>query len=113
MYKEQFPPTHGKYLNDCFTRRIRLDPRTRVKVNITSFDGVLVAKGYNRIVPTWQGYFIEPDDDILFGNLEWNEHPAEGEESRHTLGLKIFSLTNPDKRRAPCCHRLANIFRLY
>ena len=80
-----------------------------MKVNVTSFDGVLVVKGYNRIVPTWQGYFVElEEEDILFGNhLEWNEQPAEGEESWHTPGLKIFSLTHPDKRRSPRAHRFA------
>ena len=108
VYQKQFPPTHGKYLNDCSTRRIGLDPHTRVKVNITSFYGVLVAKGYNRIVPTWRGFFVELDEgDIRCGNLEWNEQPAEGEESWHTPVLKIFSLTHPDKRRSLRAHRFA------
>ena len=101
-------PTHADYLHDCFTSRIGLDPRVRVKVDITTFDGVLVARGYNRIVPTWQGYFVElEEEDIIFDNLNWNDHSAEGEESWLSPGLKIFSLTHPDKRRSPRPHRFA------
>ena len=101
-------PPHANYLHDCFQSRIGLDPRARVKVDITSFDGVLVARGYNRIVPTWQGYFVElEEEDILFDNLTWNDHPAVGEESWLSPGLKIFLRTQPDKRRSPRPRRFA------
>ena len=75
--ERNFLPPHAEYLDDCFTNRIGLDPQTRTNVNITSFDNVLVAKGYTRIVPTWQGYFVELEkEDIIFGSLSPNKHPA-------------------------------------
>ena len=45
-------PPHADFLDDCFLKRIGLSPSSRQKVDITTFDGVLVAKGYNRIIPT-------------------------------------------------------------
>ena len=64
-------PEHADYLEDCFINRIGLSPNQRQEVNITAFDGVLVAKGFNRIVPTYQGYFIELEKkDIVTTRLE-------------------------------------------
>ena len=101
-------PKHANYMDNCFESRTGLDPHSRVEVNISTFDGVLVAKGYNRIVTTWQGYFVEMDDkDIVKDHLTWNAYPDEGEESLLSRGLKIFSLTRPDNRRWPRAHRFA------
>ena len=101
-------PPHAQYLNECFVKRIGLQPDERTEVDITTFDEVHVAKGYNRILPTWQGYFIELDEsDIIKDNLWWNESPEDGEESWICPGLKIFTLTKPDNRRTPQAHRFA------
>ena len=108
LYTTETQPPHADYLDVCFINRIGLSPRSKQKVNITSFDGVIVAKGYNRIVPTWQGYFIEVEkDDLVTTYLEPNEFPADGEKSWLCPGLKVFSLTRPDNRRSPRAHRFA------
>ena len=95
-------------MESCFRTRIGLDPNSRVQVNISSFDGVLVAKGYNRILTTWQGFFVEMDrNDVVFAHLTPNEYPEDGDESWLSPGLKVFSLTTPDNRRKPRAHRFA------
>ena len=69
---------------------------------------MLVARGYNRILPTWQGYFIElEEDDIVEDHLTRDEYPSDGEESWTTPGVKVFKLTRPDNRRTPRAHRFA------
>ena len=89
-----FRPEHADYLEDCFINRIGLSPNQPQEVSITSFDGVLVAKGYNRIVTTYQGYFIEIEkEDLETALLEPNESPANGEESWLSRGVKVFRLT--------------------
>ena len=45
-------PPHASFLHKCFQDKIGLQPTKRNEVNITTFDGVLTAKGFNRIVPT-------------------------------------------------------------
>ena len=85
-------PPHAQYLNECFVKRIGLQPDERTEVHITTFDEVHVGKDYNRILPTCQGYFIELDEsDIIKDNLWWNESPEDGEESWICPGLKIFN----------------------
>ena len=44
------PPPHADYMENCFRSRTSLDPTTRVEVSISTFDGVIVAKGYNRVI---------------------------------------------------------------
>ena len=39
-------PPHAEWLNGCFYDRIGLISEQRTEVNIMTFDGVLVAKGY-------------------------------------------------------------------
>ena len=75
-------PPHADYLNDCFIKQIGLPPCSRQKVDITTVGGVLVAKAYNKIVSTWQGYFIELEKkDLMMTKLEQNEYPSDGEKS--------------------------------
>ena len=101
-------PPHANYLDECFSNRIGLPVDSRQEVDITTFDGVLVAKGYNRILPTWQGYYIELEEkDLVKANLELNEFPALGQKSWLSPGLKVFRLTKPDNRRTPRAHRFA------
>ena len=63
-------PPHANWLHEKFLERINLQPTERTEVNITTFDGVFIATGYNRILPMWQGYFIELEEsDIYFGTV--------------------------------------------
>ena len=104
------PPDHAKYMESCFRSRIGLDPLSRKDVHINSFHGVLIATGYNRVIITWQGYFVEMEkEDIIFDHLTRNAYPDDGEESWLSPGLKIFSLTRPDNRRRPLAHRFSII----
>ena len=107
LHERQEPP-HAQYLHDCFRTRIGLPPEKRTEVEITTFDGVQVAKAYNRILATWQGYFIELEEhDIVKKDLMWTEHPGDGEEAWISPGLRIFKLIKPDNRRTPRAHRFA------
>ena len=104
----QSPPPHAEYMENCFRSRTNLDPTTRTEVTISTFDGVIVAKGYNRVVTTYQGFFVEMErDDIYFNHLINNDYPDDGEESWVSRGLKVFSLTQPDNRHRPRAHRFA------
>ena len=101
-------PPHANWLHKKFLERINLQPTERTEVNITTFDGVFIAKGYNRILPTWQGYFIELEEsDICWDRLQRNDFPADGEESWILPGIKVFKLTRPDNRKTPRPHRFA------
>ena len=101
-------PPHANWLHEKFLDRINLQPTERTEVNITTFDGVFIAKGYNRILPTWQGYFIELEEsDICWDDLLRNDFPADGEESWVSPGMKVFKLTKPDNRKTPRRHRFA------
>ena len=72
------------------------------------FDGELVAKAYNRIIPTYQGYFIElEENDIIWTYLQRDHFPAWGDDSWITPGLSVFRLSRPDTRRTPKPHRFA------
>ena len=101
-------PPHASLLHECFQKRIGLAPTVRNEVDITTFDNVIVAKGYNRILPTWQGYYIELEkDDLVWANLQPNESPAYGEESWVSPGLTVFTRLRPDTRCTPRPHRFA------
>ena len=101
-------PPHASLLHESFENRIGLVPTVRNEVDITTFDGVIIAKGYNRILPTWQGYYIELEkNDIVWANLQPNNSPAYGEESWVSPGLTVFTRLRPDTRRTPRPHRFA------
>ena len=103
-------PPHASFLHKCFQHRIGLQPTKRNEVSITTFDGVLIAKGFNRIVPTWQGYYIELEhNDVVWASLKLNQSSALGEESWTSPGLTVFTLTRPDNRRTPRRHRFARM----
>ena len=69
-------PPHASFLHECFQRRIGLSPNQRTNTTITSFDGEYIATGFNRVLPTYQGYYVELEhSDILWNNLEKLENP--------------------------------------
>ena len=101
-------PSHASFLHDSFRNRIGLEPTKRTEVDITNFDGVIVAKGYNRILPTWQGYYIELEKhDVVWASLRAKNSPSYGEECWVSQGLSVFSRIRPDTRRTPRPHRFA------
>ena len=101
-------PPHSTFLHDCFKDRIGISPFQRTLTTITSFDGIHIATGFNRILPTYQGYFVELEySDILWTNLNKLENPDYGEESWHSPGLSVFRHTQKDTRTIPPAHRFA------
>ena len=107
-HSQQTVPPHAEWLNGCFYDRIGLSPQDRAEVDILSFDGVLVARGYNRILPTWQGFFVELEkNDVMWKYLTRDEWPPDGKECYRTRGVQVFRLTRPDHRRTPLAHRFA------
>ena len=101
-------PEHADYLEDCFINRIGLLPNQRQEVSITTFEGVLVAKGFNRILPTYQGYFIELEKkDLVTTRLKAIESSVNGMDCWLCPGLSVFRLTQPDNRTSPRAHRFA------
>ena len=72
------------------------------------FDETLIAKGFDRVVTTWQGMVWEHSkDDICFGNLSKIEFTVDGIEAWRANGVSVFRLTKPDKRTKPRAHRFA------
>ena len=105
---DQVIPPHASFLHECFKRRIGISPHHRSHTTITSFDGEYIATGFNKILPTYQGYYVELDhSDILWANLEKLDTPDFGEESWHSPGLIVFRRTRKDTRTSPQAHRFA------
>ena len=105
---QQTLPPHEEWLNGSFYDRIGLRPEERTEVDILTFDGVLVARGYNRILPTWQGFFVELEEtDVMWKYLTRDNYPPDGEECWRSPGVQVFRLTRPDNRRTPRAHRFA------
>ena len=68
----------------------------------------LIAKGFQRVVITWQGmYWEHSKDDICFRNLNKVEYTEDGFECWKTDGVQIFRVTKPIKRNKPRAHRFA------
>ena len=87
-------PPHSTFLHNCFKDRIGISPFQRTLTNITSYDRTHIATGFNRILPTYQGYFVELEySDILCDNLSKLDNPDYGEESWQSPGLSVFCRT--------------------
>ena len=101
-------PPHTDFLHKCFRDRIGLSPYSRSLTTITSFDGTHIATGFNRILPTYQGYYVELEHaDILWKNLNLIENPDYGEECWHSPGLAVIRRKLRDARTTPQAHRFA------
>ena len=101
-------PDHFKNLNECFQEQIGVSMDLPQSLNIFNFDEKLIAKGYDRVVTTWQGMFWEHSrEDICFRNLRKDGYSVDGIESWKADGVQVFRLTKPDKRRKPRAHRFA------
>ena len=58
---------HFHWLQKCFTDCFSLPTEMYKRRKLISFDGVELAKGYNRVIATWQGFYYElRDEDINF-----------------------------------------------
>ena len=99
---------HLEFLFSCFREQIGIPMQSSQKREINNFDGVLIAKGFNRVVGTYQGLFWEIDhDDVAFWNLNPDLRHTPGVKSWSTKGVRVFKLTTPDKRTRPKQHRFA------
>ena len=62
--------THFDWLKKRFTDCFGLPTDMYKRRRLVSFDGVELAKGYTRVVATWQGLFFElKDEDINYQEL--------------------------------------------
>ena len=104
--EETDSPLHFKWLESEFKKRFQLPINIPQKKNIWSYDGTLIARGWNKIETTYQGMYFEIDEkDIAFGNLLREDRHDEIVLS--TRGVRIFSLKSPDTRSIPRPHRFA------
>ena len=107
---ERDRPFH--WLKKCFTDCFGLPTEMYKRRKLISFDGVELAKGYNRVVATWQGLFYEfRDEDINFRDLKPGFNTAQGISTLYTKGVTIFKLSRDDTRTTPRPHRFAVIPR--
>ena len=75
-------------------------------LNRFNFDETIIAKGFYRVVITWQGMFWEHSrEDICFKNLKKVEYTMEGFEGWKAKGVNVFRLTKRDNRAKPRAHR--------
>ena len=101
-------PDNIYYLNTCFQDQIGLPTDISQKMNIFNFDETLIAKGFDRVVTTYQGLFWEHSkDDICFRNLKKAQWSIDGLETWKAKGVNVFRLIKPDKRAKPRAHRFA------
>ena len=93
-----------KRFKDCFGLPTEMYKRR----TLFSFDGVELAKGYRRVVATWQGLYYElKDQDINFSGLHQDFNTAWGKSTLTTKGVTIFKLSRRDTRTNPRPHRFA------
>ena len=103
-------PKNFKYLKKCFMDQIGIDMENKQSRSIFNFDETLIAKGFERVVVTWQGMFWEySHDDISFRNLKKDQFPPEGFESWSAKGVKVLRVIKPCRRSKPFAHRFAVI----
>ena len=96
------------FLTNCFQEQIGVEMDEPQSLNIFNFDERLIAKGFDRVMITWQGVFWEHSrQDICFKNLRRVEYPEEGIVSWKANGVQVFQLTRPDERKKPRAHRFA------
>ena len=101
-------PEHFNWMREEFKKCFGLPTDSYKRRSIYSFDGVLLADGYNKVVPTWQGLYFElKGEDIAFGNLDRNFSTARGTTTWSTKGVEIFKLHREDLRTTPRPHRFA------
>ena len=107
---ENKSPVNISFLIECFQKQIGVPMNEPLSMNIFNFDETLIAKGFNRVVTTWQGMFWEHSkEDICFRNLTKVEYPVDGVEGWRAKGVSVFRLTKPDLRTRPRAHRFAVI----
>ena len=78
-YRKGLPakPKHFGYLEKKFINTFGLPIETGRMCTISSFDGVALAAGYEKVVITWQGmYFRLRAQDIFWGNLNRRDNPG-------------------------------------
>ena len=93
-----------KRFKDCFGLPTEMYKRR----SLFSFDGVELAKGYRRVVATWQGLYYElKDQDINFNGLHQDFNTAWGKSTLTTKGVTLFKLSRRDTRITPRPHRFA------
>ena len=103
-------PKNFEYLKKCFMDQIGIAMDCRQARSIFNFDETLIAKGFERVVVTWQGMFWEHShDDISFMNLKKDQFSTDGFESWSAKGVKVFRVTKPCRRSKPFAHRFAVI----
>ena len=103
-------PVHEAFLKKCFRDEFRLSTSKAQRKDILSFQGALVATGYERVVVTFQGMYYEiHKNDIVFKSLE--EKPSfDGSVKKWvTPGVTVFKAL--DENRAPTIkrHRFAMV----
>ena len=102
--------SHFDWLKKRFTDCLGLPTEMYKRRKLLSFDGVELAKGYNRVVATWQGLFYElREEDINYKVLKHDFNTVQGMTTLATKGVKLFKLSREDKRITPKPHRFAVI----
>ena len=100
--------SHFHWMKTRFMECFGLPTDMYKRRNLISFDGVILARGYNRVVATWQGLFYElKDEDINYKDLEPGFNTAQGCSTLTTKGVRIFKLSRADTRAIPRPHRFA------
>ena len=101
-------PSNIEYLHKSFQEQIGISMNKPQSRNIFNFDEMLIAKGFDRAVATFQGLFWEHSrEDICWKNLKRTEFPMDGVVCWKANGVQVFRLTRPDTRSKPRAHRFA------
>ena len=86
--EEEFEAKNLTFLKKCFQEQIGIPMNEGQTINIFNFDETLIAKGFDKVLTTWQGMFWQHSrEDICFRNLEKVEYTAEGVECWRANGV--------------------------
>ena len=101
-------PLHFHFLKEEFTKRFGLPVTSGKRRKISSFDGVVLANGYEEVVTTWQGMFFQlSGEDVAFENMSKYSTEKSSKVTYRTKGVTVFKLLTPDTKATPLPHRFA------
>ena len=99
---------HRGFLEDCFKRQIGLPINGRQTKNIYSFTNKLVAKGYTKVVTTYQGmYYVMEREQVNWGMFKDRKITIDGDWCWRSEGVTVYNPSRNLPNRTIVPHRFA------
>ena len=83
--------SHFQYLRECFKDQVGVSMWRREPIEISSWNNVQIARGYEKVVVTWQGLWWELTyEDVNWDNLDERIVGEKGVKRWETKGVNVF-----------------------